>query len=56
MSHPFKQSASGNETEAERSFGKRSQAKDNKGSRGSSALSHKAGDGEITGSQDGTFM
>ena len=56
MCQPFKQSAPGNRAwgGAQRSFEVRSQARDDSGSRGSSAPLHAAGDGEVTGSQDDT--
>lgn len=55
MSHPFKQSALGNGAGGgkQRSFGERSQARDNSGSKGSSAPLHTAGDRDVTGSQHG---
>lgn len=56
MSHPFKQSASGNRAgdKAQRSFEGKSQAREESSSRGSSTPSHAAGDGEVTGSQGDT--
>lgn len=48
----LKQSASGNSTGAQRSFGERSQARDNSSFRGSSSPSHTVGNRKVTGSQD----
>lgn len=48
----LKLSASGNSTGAQRSFGERSQAKDNGSFRGSSTPSHSVGNRKVTGSQD----
>lgn len=52
MSHPSQQSASGLGLEHREALGKRSRARDDNGSRGSSAPSHPAGRGDVTGSQD----
>lgn len=48
----LKQSASGNSTGVQRSFGERSQARDSSSFRGSSTPSHTVGSTKVTGSQD----